>query len=142
MCIQVGLLAFTCASGAATAVTHGSPQGCFLSHCEKLIFGKFTSVHRVRPVLAATNSARASSRVFSEANEDVLKWGLLNKEKSQNLWCSCWLVENCFFITVTVLLLNRPLIFIFHITCLCELLQVFSSEQLFGLTRRLYHTHP
>lgn len=49
-CCQLGLLAFTCASGATAAVTHSSPQGCFLSHCDKLIFGKFTSVHRVRSV--------------------------------------------------------------------------------------------
>lgn len=63
-CIQVGLLAFTCASGAAAAVTHSSPQGCFLSHCDKLIFGKFTSVHRVRYLFTVASSTGASYSFF------------------------------------------------------------------------------
>lgn len=68
VCIQVGFLAFTCASGAAAAVTHCSPQGCFLSHCDKLIFGKFTSVHRVCYVFTASNNTRAAVRGFIEPN--------------------------------------------------------------------------
>lgn len=98
----MGLLAFTCASGVAAAGTHGSPRGDFLSCCDKLIFGKFTTVHRVRSVLVCS-TASAFLTVFNKQVGSACTWAILRllmQKHTSSLQSACVAFGYCIMYNV------------------------------------------